>query len=170
MIIGVFVVVCMIIGNHQKNAKVIDRWRMREFHKQKIDEATVKNVRIPSGTFWLLIFGRSSCCHSLPPPPRLHLGGGTGFETVALWLYLYFPFFFYIYVWYILLHSTRVHVSPKFSDKDPRIHIPQSQRLASASLRHSGAPHLHLHLHLALPVLLEGSAKIQIYFRWTPTC
>ena len=42
------------------------------------------------------------------------------------------------------------------------------------SLRHSGAPHLHLHLALpvqvVLPVLLEGSAKIQIYFRWTPTC
>ena len=81
MIIGGFVVVCMIIGKHQKNAKLFDRWRMREFHKQKIDEATVKkNVQIPSGTFWLLIFGRSSRCHSLPSPPRLHLGGGTGFE------------------------------------------------------------------------------------------
>ena len=68
---------------------------MREFHKQKIDEATVKkNVQIPSGTFWLLIFGRSSRCHSLPPSPRLHLGGGTGFETVALWLYINCRFFF----------------------------------------------------------------------------
>ena len=69
---------------------------MREFHiKQKTDEATVKkNVQIPSGTFWLFIFGRSSCCHSLPPPPCLHLGGGTGFETVALWLYINCPFFF----------------------------------------------------------------------------
>ena len=41
---------------------------------------------------------------------------------------------FYIYVWYILLHSTRVHVSPKFSHKNPRIYVPQSQRLASGSL------------------------------------
>ena len=41
---------------------------------------------------------------------------------------------FYIYVWYILLHSTRVYVSPKFSHKNPRIYVPQSQRLASGSL------------------------------------
>ena len=146
--------------------------RMREFHNQKIDEATVKkNVQIPSGTFWLLIFGRSSCCHSLPPPPRLHLGRGTCFETVALWLYLYFPFFF-TYMFDIYYSTQHVPTSPKFSHKDPRIYVPQSQRLASASLRHSGAPHLHLHLALpvVLPVLLEGSAKIQIYFRWTPTC
>ena len=123
MIIGGFViVVCMIIGKHQKNEKLFDRWRMKEFHKQKIDEATVKNVQIPSGTFWLLIFGRSSRCHSLPPSPRLHLGGGTGFETVALWLCINFPFFlFFTYVWYILLHSTRVHQSKIFrqGSQDP---------------------------------------------------
>ena len=106
---------------------------MREFHKQKIDEATVKNVQIPSGTFWLLIFGRSSRCHSLPPSPRLHLGGGTGFETVALWLCINFPFFFF-HMFETYYSTQHVSTSPKFSHKDPRIDVPQSQRLASASL------------------------------------
>ena len=149
---------------------------MREFHKQKIDEATVKkNVQIPSGTFWLLIFGRSSRCHSLPSPPRLHLGGGTGFETVALWLCINFPFFFFHM--FETYYSTQ-HVSTSAQNSQTR--IPGSMFLrvkdwqVSPSLRHSGAPHLHLHLALPvqvlLPVLLEGSAKIQIYFRWTPTC
>ena len=91
---------------------------MREFHKQKMDEATVKNVQIPSGTFWLLIFGRSSRCHSLPPSPRLHLGGGTGFETVALWLCINFPFFFLC-----LIHITPLNTCPR----QPKI-LPQGSQ------------------------------------------
>ena len=72
-------------------------------------------------------------------------------------------------------YSTQ-HVST--SAQNSHIRIPGSMLLrvkdwqVAPSLRHSGAPHLHLHLALpvVLPVLLEGSAKIQIYFRWTPTC
>ena len=167
MMIGGFVVICMIIGEHQKNAKFFDRWRM-----QKIDDATVKKRansfrNVLAAYFWEELLLSQSTTSSSPSPWRRNW-----FRNCCIVALYQLSIFLHIYLIYIIPLNT----CPPAQNSPTRIPGSMFLRVQDwqlpPSLRHSGAPHLHLHLALpvVLPVLLEGSAKIQIYFRWTPTC
>ena len=104
MIVGGFVVVCMIIGEHQKNAGFFDRWRM-----QKIDDATVKKRAnsfrtVLAAYFWEELLLSQSTTSSSPSPWR-----SNWFRNCCIVSLYKFSILFNIYVWYILLHSTLVH-------------------------------------------------------------